>query len=383
MALSRTENQKKKKHGKRKAIILTLSIVLLILVGSGAAYGYYLTNKLENVTSHAQNKLTRGNKSNLRSEKVDPVKDDFSILFMGIDKRKNEPSRSDALVLATFNHSTNEVHMVSIPRDSKVQIIDPTHARDYGISKITHAHAYGDANNNQGADYTIATVENLFKVPVDYYVQVDFDAFVKIINALGGVEMDVPVALRTQNSKDKTGKDAIVLKPGKQLLNGEQALSLVRNRKSPGAGGDFGRGKRQMAMIEAIVKKSAQLSSVTKYSKVIDSLDKNFETNLTFGQLLSLRQYAGSLSEIKTLQLKGTDDMSSGVYYFALDDDYLNKVRSDLKQQLNYQPTVESSDNGSDSKSSGSATSGTSSDREGTDHSGLAAESSDGTSRNQ
>lgn len=366
MALSRTENQKKKKHSKRKTIILIILAVVLVLAGSGAAYGYILSKKLQTVTNHAQNKLSRGNKSDLRAEQVDPVKDDFSILFMGIDKRKNEPSRSDALVLATFNHTTNKVHMVSIPRDSKVQIIDPTHTRDYGISKITHAHAYGDANNNQGADYTIATVENLFQVPVDYYVQVDFNAFVKIINALGGVEMNVPVALRTQNSKDKTGKDAIVLKPGKQLLNGEQALSLVRNRKSPGAGGDFGRGKRQMAMIEAIVKKSAQLSSVTKYSNVVDSLDKNFETNLTFGQLLSLRKYAGSLSEIKSMQLKGTDDMSSGIYYYALDDDYLNKVRSDLKEQLNYKSIAGSSESTSD----GATSSGSS------DNSGLATDSS-------
>jgi LCP family protein required for cell wall assembly len=372
MALSRIENEKKKKHGKRKTIILIILAVILVLAGSGITYGYILTKKLQTVTSHAQKKLSRGNKSDLRAEQVDPVKDDFSILFIGIDKRKTEPSRSDALVFATFNHTTNKVHMVSIPRDSKVQIIDPTHTRDYGISKITHAHAYGDANNNQGADYTIATVENLFQVPVDYYVQVDFDAFIKIINALGGVEMNVPVELRTQNSKDKTGKDAIVLKPGKQLLNGEQALSLVRNRKSPGSGGDFGRGKRQMAMIEAIVKKSAKLSSVTKYSNVIDSLDKNFETNLTFGQLLSLRKYAGSLSEIKSLQLKGTDDMSSGIYYYALDDNYLNKVRSELKKQLNYKSIAGSSDAGS---SGNSATSGSSSSGS-TDDSGLATDSS-------
>ncbi|QAA21931.1 LCP family protein [Sporolactobacillus terrae] len=342
MTLSRTDSQKKKKHGKRRKILIIVLTVLLVLAGSGAAYGYHLIKKLQNVTDNAQNQLARGAKSNLRAEKVDPVKDDFSILFIGIDKRKNEPSRSDALVLATFNHDTSKVHMVSIPRDSKVQIMTPDGPSSYGVSKITHAHAYGDANNNEGADYTIATVENLFKVPVDYYVQVDFNAFIKIINALGGVEMDVPVKLVTQNSKDKKGKDAIVLEPGKQQLNGEQALALVRNRKSPGAGGDFGRGKRQMQMIEAIVKKSAQLSSATKYSKIIDSLDHNFETNLTFGQMLNLRHYAGSLSSIKMEQLKGTDDSSTGTYYFALDENYLTTLRNELREQLNYQTTATS-----------------------------------------
>lgn len=331
---SRQENYKIKKRHRRRTILLVLLSAVLIFAGSGASYAYYLWKKAENVTNHAQSKLARGNKSALRTFKVDPVKDNFSILFMGIDKRKNEPSRSDAMVLATFNHSTSKVEMVSVPRDSKVQIIDPTHTRDYGVTKITHAHAYGDANDGHGADYTIATVENLFQVPVDYYVQVDFAAFVKIINALGGVDVNVPVKLVTSNSKDKKGKDAIVLEPGRQTLDGEQALALVRNRKSPGSGGDFGRGLRQMDVIKALVHKSAQLSSITKYSNVIDSLDGNFETNLTFGQLLSLRQFASSLSGINTMQLKGTDDMSTGVYYFDLDQSYLQQVKTDLKSQL-------------------------------------------------
>ncbi|WP_353947444.1 LCP family protein [Sporolactobacillus sp. Y61] len=340
MTVSRHINRQNNKRRRRRKTLLIILAVFVVLAGCAATYGVYLTKKLQNVTDHAQNQLTRGDKSDLRTEQVDPVKDNFSILFLGIDKRENEPARSDAMVLATFNHGSNKVKMVSIPRDSKVQIVDPTGTRDYGISKITHAHAYGDANDNQGVDYTVATVEKLFDIPVDYYVQVDFKAFVKIINALGGVKMDVPVRLVTQNSKDKTGNDAIVLEPGMQTLNGEQALSVVRNRKSPGSGGDFGRGLRQMEMIEAIVKKSTQLSSVTKYGNMIDSLNGHFQTNLTFGQLLSLRKYAGSLSSIDSMQLKGTDDSSTGVYYYTLDQSYLQEVSSELQNQLGVTPTA-------------------------------------------
>lgn len=368
MAVSRQLNKKNIKRRRRKKILLVILTIVLILAGSGIAYGYYLTKKLENVTNHAQNQLARGNKSNLRSEQVDPVKDNFSILFMGIDKRKNEPSRSDAMVLATFNHNTKQVKMVSIPRDSKVQIVDPTGTKDYGISKITHAHAYGDANDGHGADYTIATVEKLFNIPVDYYVQVDFTAFVKIVDALDGVEMDVPAKLVTQNSKDRKGKDAIVLEPGKQNLNGEQALALVRNRKSPGSGGDFGRGLRQMALIEAIVHKSTHISSVTKYGNVIDSLQNHFETNLTFGQLLSLHNYASSLSSIDSMQLKGTDDTTGGVYYFALDENYLQQVSSELQDQLGITASTD--------QSGSSALQGS----DNTDGSGLAGSSQSGTS---
>lgn len=335
MGESRKDEQKTRQHKKFRKILLIVLATVLVLAGSGAAYGYYLTKKLENLTTESQKKLVRGDKSNLRAEKVDPVKDDFSILFMGIDARKKGPSRSDALILATFNHETRKVKMVSIPRDSKVQIIDPTHQRNFGISKITHAHAYGDAEDGHGEDFTIATVEHLFNIPVDYYVQLDFTAYVKIINALGGVDVKVPVELVTQNSKDQTGKHTIVLKPGKHLLNGEQALAYVRNRKSPGAGGDFGRGRRQMAVIRAMIDKSTKLSSFTKYSQVIDSLNGHFETDFTFGQLLNLRHYASSLSSVKTVQLKGKDDMSTGVYYFDLDDDYLAKVSTILHKQLN------------------------------------------------
>ncbi|RYL95824.1 LytR family transcriptional regulator [Sporolactobacillus sp. THM7-4] len=339
MVVSRQEHQKYNKRRKRMRIWLIALVTVLILASSAVAYGAYLTNKLKHVTDSANNELTRGDKSTLRQGKVDPVKDNFSILFMGIDKRKNEPSRSDALILATFNHDTKQVKMVSIPRDSRAQIIDPTHKHQYGYSKITHAHAYGDTNGGLGPDYTIATVENLFRVPVDYYVQIDFQAFVKIIDALGGIKMDVPVKLVTSNSTDQKGKNAIVLNPGVQTLNGEQALSLVRNRKSPGSGGDFGRGRRQMEMIKAIVKKSASLSSVTKYGSVIDSLHGHIETNLTFGQLLSLRNYAGSLSGIDTMQLKGTDDYIDGIYYYSLNNSYLQKVRTDLSNQLGITPS--------------------------------------------
>ncbi len=331
------------RHRKRRKILVTVLALILVVAAAGTAYGYIIFRKAASVTQQAHNNLGRGSKSDLRTAKVDPVKDNFSLLFIGIDKRKNEPARSDAMILATFNHDRNEVKMVSIPRDSKVQIYPQT-PTDYGITKITHAHAYGDTQGNRGADYTIDTIEHLLQIPVDYYVQVDFRAFVRIIDALGGVDVDVPAKLVTQNSKDQHGSQSIVLQPGKQTLNGEQALALARNRKSPGSGGDFGRGKRQMAIIKALVAKSKQLTSITKYGNVIDSLNGHLQTNLTFGQLLSLKQYAGSLSSIQTIQLKGTDDISTGTYYYALDETYLQKVRNQLQQQLDYTPTAEDSE---------------------------------------
>ncbi|MFD2615823.1 LCP family protein [Terrilactibacillus laevilacticus] len=330
--MGRIEQKKNIKKRNRKRIIVSILVIFLLLIGGGVAYATVLYQKFHNVANTAHTNLARGDKSDLRDVKVDPMNDNISILFIGVDKRKNEPSRSDAMILATFNHTNDSVKLVSIPRDSKVQIVDPTNQKNYGMTKITHAHYYGDLNGDKGADYTIATVEHLFNIPVDYYVQVDFKAFTKIVNALDGVEVNVPVKLVTQNSKDK--KNAIVLNPGKQTLNGEQALAFVRNRKSAGAGGDFGRGKRQMALIKAILHKSANISSITKYGDVIDSLKGHFQTNLTFSQILGLHNYAGSLSNIDMMQLKGTDDMSTGTYYFQLDQNYLEQVKSELRDHL-------------------------------------------------
>ncbi|MTT31549.1 LytR family transcriptional regulator [Terrilactibacillus sp. BCM23-1] len=329
--MGRIEQKKNMKKRKRKRLIVSILVIFLLLIGSGVAYATVLYQKFHNVANTAHTNLARGDKSDLRDVEVDPMNDNISILFIGVDKRKNEPSRSDAMILATFNHSSDSVKLVSIPRDSKVQIY-PTTPKDYGVTKITHAHMYGDLNDDKGADYTIATVEHLFNIPVDYYVQVDFKAFTKIVNALDGVKVDVPVKLVTQDSKDK--KNAIVLNPGKQTLNGEQALAFVRNRKSAGAGGDFGRGQRQMALIKAILHKSANISSITKYGDVIDSLNGHFQTNLTFSQMLGLHNYAGSLSNVDMLQLKGTDDMSTGRYYFDLDQNYLEQIKSELRDHL-------------------------------------------------
>ncbi len=330
--MSRFDKKSKRRKRKKIAFVLLGTVIVLLLAVIG--YGGYLATKAAHVTDLAHKELQRGDKSKLRGEMVDPFSDNISILFIGVDRRKGDttPTRSDALVLATFNQKKKSVKLVSIPRDSKVQVIDPTHKKDYGMTKITHAHAYGDARGGLGVDFTVATVENLFDLPVDYYVQVDFTAFKDIVNALDGVKVNVPVRLVTQDSHDH--KNAIVLKPGKQTLNGEQALAFVRDRKSPGAGGDFGRGDRQMALIKAMIHKSASLSSITKYGDVLDSLKDHFQTNMTFKQMIGLQQYAGSISSIDMNQLKGQDDMSTGTYYFDLDDAYLNKLKTELHKHL-------------------------------------------------
>ena len=211
--------------------------------------------------------------------------------------------------------------MVSIPRDSRVKI--PGHNRD----KITHAHAFG------GKDLTVETVENLLDIPVDYYVELNFNAFIDIVDALGGVKVNSDREFTEQDSKGR--KNAIHIKKGVQTLNGEEALAYVRMRKKDPLG-DIGRGKRQQEVIKAIIEKSSSLSAITKYDDIIDSLGKNLTTNFSIGNILALQKYSGSISSIESLTIDGYDNPINGTYYYQLEEDSLEEVSTQLRNHLEY-----------------------------------------------
>ncbi len=160
-------------------------------------------------------------KSDLRDKVVDPTKDNVSILFIGIDESKSRnfgtSTRSDALMLATFNNKKKSVKLLSIPRDTYTYIPK----LDYK-TKINAAHAHG------GPKPTIDAVENLLDVPVDYYVEMNFYAFMDVVNALNGITVDVPYEISEKDSEDR--HNAIHLMPGKQKVKGEEALAFVRTR---------------------------------------------------------------------------------------------------------------------------------------------------------
>ncbi|WP_141520961.1 LCP family protein, partial [Bacillus pseudomycoides] len=211
----------KKKRSKRKSVKWFILIPFLLLIFGGVGYGSFLYNKANAVVSDAYAKIEKSTK---RDKEVEPLKDNISVLIMGVDGsdiRKGqygEAVRTDALLLATINKDDKSVKLVSIPRDSRVYI--PSKKK---LDKITHAHVFG------GVESTRDTVERFLNVPVDYYVKFNFDSFVKIVDSLGGIDVDVPVAFTEQDSKDQAGM--IHLEKGYQHLNGEQALALARTRK--------------------------------------------------------------------------------------------------------------------------------------------------------
>ncbi len=316
------EEQKRKRRKRR--IFWFLVFPLILITFSAVGYGTYLYKKANTVISDSYQEIEgREGKSNKRDSYVNPLKDNVSILFIGVDDNEErnygEKSRSDALMLATLNEKDKSVKLLSIPRDSYVYIED---AKRY--SKINHAHYHG------GPKATIETVEDLLDIPVDYFVRMNFYAFMEVIDALNGITVNVPFEFSEQDSKDKA--NAIKLEPGIQTLNGEEALALARTRKMDN---DVERGKRQQLIMEAILDKATNVKSVGKYGKVIEAIGSNMKTNMTFDEMASLIDYglSGKLN-VEPVTLDGQDTRINGIYYWQLDEEGLENTKTMLKNHL-------------------------------------------------
>lgn len=320
MLVDRRSDQRKRKKRRRFLSVIMFVIVFFALTAGG--YGAFLYNKAQSVIDDSYKPLDR--QSDKRDKQVNPDIDNISILFVGIDDSEarnfESASRTDALMLATLNEKDKSIKLLSIPRDSYVYI--PSKGYETKIN-----HAYGEG----GITSTIDTVENLLDVPVDYYVQMNFEAFIDVVNALDGIEVEVPYELHEKNSSDKNG--AIYLKPGVQTLDGEEALALARTRKLDN---DIERGKRQQEILKAIMKKAASAKSITKYSDVMEAVGDNMQTDLSFSEMKALVDYAtaGSSLDVETMSLQGTDSMIDGVYYYQLDEEALQQTVLDLKTHL-------------------------------------------------
>ena len=306
---------------RRKRIVLTL-LPLLLLTFAAVAYGGYLFTKAADVAAGSKEVLARGDQSERRFAAVDPKKDSISILIMGVDdsniREFGKATRTDALILATFNVKEKSVKMLSIPRDSYVYIPEKNKK-----DKITHAHVYG------GTEGTIKTVEELLDIPVDYFVKLNFNAFIDVVDALGGITVDVPITFTEQDSKDSA--DAIHLEEGLQKLDGEEALALARTRKIDN---DIERGKRQQLVLRAIIDKAISVGSITKYGSVMESMGDNLTTNMDFGEMLGLFNYALAGLNIESLTIQGEDTKIKGVYYYELLDSNVKEISETLENHL-------------------------------------------------
>ncbi|MEN2767367.1 LCP family protein [Ornithinibacillus xuwenensis] len=317
---TRMVKRKRKRKLRKRVYFIFIPLIFLVAALSYAGYLYF---KADTVFSNSYVEDGK-EKSDLREASVNPSDDNVSVLIMGVDasdiRANANNSRTDTLMVATLNQKDKSVKLVSIPRDTLTYIPEVGYE-----DKINHAHAYG------GPEATIDTVENLLEIPIDYYVKVNFEAFIDVVDAVNGITVDVPYEFYEQDSKDNAG--AIHLLPGEQELNGEEALALARTRKLDN---DIERGKRQQDIIKAIVKKSVSVKSILKIDDIIEAVGSNMTTNMTFKEMKSFISYgtSGSNLDIEALTLEGYDYQPGKTYYWKLDDASLAETKQILQDHL-------------------------------------------------
>ena len=214
----------------------------------------------------------------------------LTFLLMGVDSEKaglnaNAAFNGDTLMLITFNPTTLTATMVSIPRDTYV----PIACNNNRYAKINSSAAYGTS-------CVIDTVSNFLDVEIDYYVKINFKGVVELVDAIGGVEVDVEAPtynsdkydgmMCEQNSDRHFGSSLVCIEPGLQTLNGEQALAYARNRHMY-IGGDLDRIRHQQQVVEAIASKALQFSSITDLQNILNAISSNIATNMDTNTILS------------------------------------------------------------------------------------------------
>lgn len=305
----RTSKPKKKKIWLR----IILSIIVILFVGVGA-YAYSIYHSLSSAVDTMHQPIER-KKSDKRTEEITlEQKDPFSVLMLGVDEREGDRGRSDTMIVLTVNPNTNSIKMLSIPRDTRTEIIG--HGT---VDKINHAYAFGQE------EMAMNTVENFLDIPIDYYVRVNMDGFKDIVDAVGGISV---------NNTFNFSSDGYQFDEGLINLNGEEALSFVRMRYED-PNGDFGRQQRQRQVIQGVVDKGASLSTLTKFDDIFEALGKNVKTNIAFDEMVDIQSnYKQAASNIEQLQVTGLGTKINGVYYLVVSDDEKARVQEELKIHL-------------------------------------------------
>lgn len=284
----RSELERRKSRNKRLGAAIALGIVLMFVVLAAGGFVYY-----KSLEGQLQKGIESNKKLNLTLKKAEPKKP-YNMLIMGYDKRKGESSyRSDSMMLTRIDPVQKKVWIISLPRDYKVQI--PGH----GTQKLNAAYAFGQE------ELTISTVEKLTGQKINHYMGVDFKGFKAIVDAIGGVEIDVPYKINDPKADYTAKKTASKIDKGLQLLDGAHALTFVRTRDFPDA--DFSRMRNQQLFFMSLADTVSQNVSTSELPGVAKAVVPYLSTNMSLVQLYAMAndlRGAGS-SNIYTTSLPG------------------------------------------------------------------------------
>ena len=247
-----------------------------------------------------------------------------NFLILGRDGNDNDQyKRTDVIMIASIAENIGKINLISIPRDSLVNI--PCGSNGSFYDKINHAYTYGEINweNNGGVNCIKDVIEDIFEVPPIPYVLFTFDTVKKIVDIVGGVEV-IPNFNFSQMSN---GKIITFKKDKKVLLDGEKTLAFIRHRMSL-PNGDFDRCNNQKQVVAELLKKIASFSRLQKIKLGLQILPL-LKTDINLKVLFELIQLNLQTFSINTYTLKGENYYNQG-YYFKLDKKYLEKMKKIL-----------------------------------------------------
>lgn len=261
--------KKRKKHGKaKKVLLIVLAVIVVLCVAVGAAAALYMNSISDSMKmdSEQQSEL-----DTVLSEST--AQEPYYVLLLGSDARENDTgSRSDTIILARIDANVGKATLVSIPRDTKVEI------EGHGTQKINAAYAFG------GPAGAVEAVEKMSGVEISHYAEIHFDELEKAVDQLGGIWVDIPES-NNQTGASNTG---VELNAGMQRLNGEQALAFARERYGYNEG-DFQRAENQRIIVQAIADTILSLPP-NELPGAVQSLANCISTDYSLDELVTLAQ---------------------------------------------------------------------------------------------
>lgn len=229
----------------------------------------------------------------------------LTVLLLGLDARPSDRTgRADAIVVARYDPEANKLFLLSVPRDTRAEI--PRH----GVGKVNSAYALG------GPALAEETVSRLLGVRVDRYAAFRWDGFVRVVDILGGVELDVERDMRREDASAGDLSE-INLRAGHQLLDGRKALQYARWR---GDGrGDIGRIERQQKLLEALIRQILRPENLPRLPGVAVELMRCVDTDISAGEALGFLRPLSDVPDIRTATLPGEAMTIGGVSYWVVD----------------------------------------------------------------
>lgn len=261
----------------------------------------------------------------VEEEKPEPKhKDEILVLVMGVDSKdvkNSKGSRSDTMMLVKVNFESGKINLLSMPRDTRVLVKGKP-------DKINHAHAYG------GPELSLRTVREFLNLDLDYFVKVDYKAVMAIVEAIGGVEIDVP---RNMSYYDPTADPPlnINLKKGVQILDGQQAHDFLRWRKNnalTSGYGDIGRIESQQMFVKELMKQTLKPKNIFKLPQLIETYYDYVETNVPLNVILKGAMSAKNLDteNMETITVPGEGKRIDKLDYWIYNEYETNKIVEEM-----------------------------------------------------